>query len=131
MKLRGFMIFSALSLGGFAFLCWQSVKLPYQMPEEATQGKQVWQTYNCISCHTVFGDGGYNGDDMTHIVSKRSSKELINFFVNPPVMRPNHKRTHPKVSQEEAQNLVQYFKFIDKIPTLGWPPDAYKQGERT
>jgi nitric oxide reductase subunit C len=131
MKLRSFMILSALSLGGFALMSWQSVQLPYPMPEEATQGKQVWQAYNCISCHTLFGNGGYNGDDMTHIVSKRSSQELINFFVNPPVMRPNHKRLHPKVSQEEAQKLVQYFKFLDKIPTLGWPPKAHKPGEST
>ena len=131
MKLRSFMILSALSLGGFAFLCWQSVQLPYPMPEEATLGKQAWQAYNCISCHTIFGNGGYNGDDMTHIISKRSSEELIKFFVNPPVMRPNHKRLHPKVSPEEAHNLVQYFKFIDKIPTLGWPPKPLKPGEST
>jgi nitric oxide reductase subunit C len=131
MKLRSFMFLSALSLGGFAFMSWQSVQLPYPMPEEATHGKQVWQAHNCISCHTLFGNGGYNGDDMTHIVNKRSSAELINFFVNPPVMRPNHKRLHPKVDQEEAQSLVQYFKFIDKIPTLGWPPKAHTPGEST
>jgi len=131
MKLRGFMILSALSLGGFALLNWQSVQLPYPMPEAASQGKQVWQANNCISCHTIFGNGGYNGDDMTHIVSKRSSKELVNFFVNPPVMRPNHMRLHPNVSPAEAQNLVQYFNFIDKIPTLGWPPKANKPGKST
>lgn len=131
MKLRSFMILSALSFGGFAFLSWQSVQLPYPMPEEAAQGKQVWQAYNCISCHTVFGNGGYNGGDMTHIVNKLSSKELLIFFVNPPIMRPNHKRLHPKVSPEEAQNLVQYFNYINRIPTLGWPPKAHKSGEST
>jgi nitric oxide reductase subunit C len=131
MKLRSFMILSALSLGGFAFLNWQSVQLPFPMPEEATQGKQVWQAHNCISCHTVFGNGGYNGDDLTHIVSKRSSKELMNFFLKPPVMRPNHQRLHPKVSEAEAENLVQYFILIDKIPTLGWPPKPHKPGEST
>ena len=61
MKLRGFMILSALSLGGFALMSWQSQKLPYPMPEEATQGKQVWQTYNCISCHTLFGKADIMG----------------------------------------------------------------------
>jgi len=68
---------------------------------------------------------------MTHIASKRSSQELINFFINPPVMRPNHERLHPKVSQEEAKELVQYFNFVDKIPTLGWPPKAHKAGENS
>lgn len=129
MKLRGFIILSALSFGGFTLLSWQSAQLPYHMPENAIQGKQVWQTYNCIACHTVFGNGGYNGDDLTHIVSKRSSQELIDFFTNPPVMRPNYERLHRKVTLHEAQNLVQYFNFLDKIPTLSWPPEAHKPGE--
>lgn len=131
MKLRSFMLISALSLGGFTLMTWQSSQLTYPMPEEATQGKQVWQEYNCISCHSLFGNGGYNADDMTRIVRKRSSQELMNFFDNPPVMRPNHNRLHPKLNQQEAQKLVQYFIFLDKIPTLGWPPKAQKPGEST
>lgn len=131
MKLRSFMLISALSLGGFTLMTWQSSQLTYPMPEEAIHGKQVWQEYNCISCHSLFGNGGYNADDMTRIVRKQSSQELMNFLVNPPVMRPNHNRLHPKLNQQEAQKLVQYFIFLDKIPTLGWPPKAQKPGEST
>lgn len=131
MKLRSFIILSTLSFGVFALMSLQSVQLPYTIPKEAIEGKQVWQTYNCIACHAVFGNGGYRGDDLTHIVSKRSSQELIDFFTSPPVMRPNHERLHSKISRVEAQNLVQYFNFLDKIPTLSWPPTAHKPGERT
>lgn len=112
-------------------MTWQSSLLSYPMSDESTHGKQVWQEYNCISCHALFGNGGYSADDMTHIVGKRSTQEIITFLVDPPVMRPNHKRRHPKVSKVEAQKLVEYFILLDKIPTLGWPPTAQEPGEST
>lgn len=130
MKLKGFILISALSLGGFFFLNWQSSRLPAPMPEEAIRGKQVWQAYNCVSCHTIFGNGGYVGDDMTTIVNKRSDEELLDFFVNPPVMRPNRQRRHPHVPKEDAIPLIQYFKFLSSIPTLGWPPKGALTGRR-
>ena len=129
MKLGSFLVLSALSLGGFIFLSWQSSKLPYPIPEEAVQGKLVWQRYNCISCHSIFGNGGYSGDDMTNITRKRSSQEITDFFIDPPIMRPNHKRPHLSVSQLEAEQLIQYFEYLQEIPTLGWPPNPRKSGD--
>ena len=26
---------------------------------EVTHGKDVWHKYNCINCHTLFGEGAY------------------------------------------------------------------------
>jgi nitric oxide reductase subunit C len=44
------------------------------------------------------------------------------------VMRPNKHTHHPALNAEEARNLVQYFQYIDTIPTLGWPPQGEKVG---
>ena len=117
---------SIVSIGGFVLANYFSVQLPGPIPDEAVLGKRVWQTHECISCHTLFGNGGYIGDDLTNIVSKRSSKELLEFMTKPPVMRPNHKRLHPGLTTEETKNLISYLEFVQKIPTLGWPPEPYR-----
>lgn len=98
------------------------------MPEEAMAGKLVWQKHNCVSCHTLFGNGGYDADDLTHIITKKTPDELVNYLVSPPVMRPNKYKHHPGLSEKEADDLVQYFKYVNDIPTLGWPPQPESTG---
>ncbi|WP_434511083.1 c-type cytochrome [Desulfitobacterium sp. AusDCA] len=128
MKLRTFIWLSFLSFGLFVAVNLLSARLPSAIPEQALAGKQVWQTHNCISCHTLFGNGGYIGDDLTRITTKKKPSELIEYLVNPPVMRPNEYKHHPALPEEDAINLVQYFEFVNKIPTLGWPPKPQKTG---
>ncbi len=106
----------------------KSNTLPSPIPELAVEGKHVWQKYNCISCHTLFGDGGYVADDLTHIVAKKNPSVLVEYLVQPPVMRPNKYKHHPALTEEDASNLVQYLKFLNTIPTLGWPPQPEKAG---
>lgn len=93
------------------------------MPEDAREGKTVWQEHNCISCHTLFGNGGYVGDDLTKLLERWSEDEVINYLTDPPVMRPNRERLHPALETADAKAITGYFKFIRDIPTLGWPPE--------
>jgi len=92
------------------------------MSEEAVSGKLVWQRHNCVSCHTLFGNGGYEGDDLTQITAKKGSSYLIQYLVHPPVMRPNKYTHHPALNEIDAKNLVEYLHYVQTIPTLGWPP---------
>lgn len=126
MKFITFLIITVSSCALFAAVNVTSSRLKNPMSDEAVMGKKVWQANNCISCHTIFGNGGYAGDDLTHVVAKRNSEELIQFLASPPVMRPNRKKLHPGVSNEEAAALVSYFEYLQTIPTLGWPPQAYE-----
>lgn len=105
-----------------------SARLPSPMPEQAVAGKRVWQKNNCISCHTIFGNGGYVGDDLTHITAKDNPSQLVKYLVTPPVMRPNKYTHHPALDETEAQDLVQYLKFVDALPNLGWPPKPQNAG---
>ncbi|MBS1764844.1 MAG: cytochrome c [Bacteroidetes bacterium] len=38
--------------------------------ELASEGRLVWQKYNCQSCHQFYGLGGYLGPDLTNFMSK-------------------------------------------------------------
>lgn len=126
LKLRTLLLLSALSFGLFVGVTLISARLPSPIPEQAVAGKLVWQRHNCVSCHTLFGNGGYVGDDLTHITAKETPSYLINYLVQPPVMRPNKYTHHPALDEADAENLVHYLEFVHTIPTLGWPPQREK-----
>lgn len=126
MKLRTFLLLSMLSFGLFVGVTLISARLPFPMSEQAVAGKLVWQRHNCVSCHTLFGNGGYVADDLTHVATKETPAYLINYLVQPPVMRPNKFTHHPALDEVDAENLVHYLEFVQTIPTLGWPPQREK-----
>ncbi|MHB1653727.1 MAG: c-type cytochrome [Desulfitobacteriaceae bacterium] len=126
MKLRTFLWLSALSFGLFVVVNLISARLPSPIPKQAVAGKRVWQSHNCVSCHTLFGNGGYIADDLTHITTKKNSSQLVEYLVQPPVMRPNKYTHHPALEEAEAKDLVQYLEFVSTLPTLGWPPQSEK-----
>lgn len=126
LKLLTFLLLSILSSGLFVAITLISARLPSTMPESAVAGKIVWQRHNCISCHTLFGHGGYTAGDLTNITANRNSSHLINYLVQPPVMRPNKYTRHPDLNEADATNLVRYLEFVHTIPTLGWPPQQEK-----
>lgn len=128
LKFRTFILLSALSFGLFVAVNLLSARLPSPIPEQAAAGKRVWQKHNCVSCHTLFGNGGYIADDLTHITTNKNPSELVEYLVQPPVMRPNKYKHHPALAEEDARNLVQYLEFVNSIPTLGWPPKPEKTG---
>ncbi|HEX3015821.1 MAG TPA: cytochrome c [Desulfobacteria bacterium] len=122
MRARSFVILSMCAIGAFVILNWLAVKPYGRISDAATAGKMVWQAHNCISCHTLLGNGGYRGGDLSHVIIKGRAA-VVGYLINPPVMLPNRIRRHPAVQEEEAERLADYLTFIDTIPTLGWPPE--------
>ncbi|AFM00184.1 MULTISPECIES: cytochrome c [Desulfitobacterium] len=122
MKLRTFILISISSFALFALTVKFSWALDYPMSEEAVAGKEVWQRYNCVSCHTLFGNGGYVGGDLTHITAERTPDYLMTLFNNPPVLPPHQKETHTSLTEKETLAMIAYFEYLNTIPTLGWPP---------
>jgi len=59
-------IFVVLSI--FSFLKSRGQAIPSAIAENnytASQGKRVFQAYNCMGCHTLVGNGAYLGPDLT------------------------------------------------------------------
>lgn len=47
---------------------------------EAVVGKRVFQAYNCMGCHTMVGNGGYLGPDLTNTYEHAGSAWLAAFL---------------------------------------------------
>lgn len=66
----GLMTIIFIILSAFSFLPSRNQVLPetveYAGMFEAIEGKRVFQAYNCMGCHTIVGNGGYFGPDITN-----------------------------------------------------------------
>jgi nitric oxide reductase subunit C len=99
---------------------WDSV------PPEVHSGKRVFQRQACVECHSVFGNGGYNGGDLTSVYARLGEQNLKIYLTQPPLLSGAKKKTHPKITEQEAVQVIDYLRFVNSINTQGWPPASYK-----
>ena len=61
-------------------------------------GKDVWHKYNCINCHTLFGEGAYYAPDLTKITQHRGAPYLEAYLRDPSKFydENRHRRLMPK-----------------------------------
>ncbi|GHD72094.1 hypothetical protein GCM10007164_19210 [Luteimonas padinae] len=93
---------------------------------EITHGKDVWHKYNCINCHTLFGEGAYYAPDLTKIAQHRGEAYLKAYMRDPSQFydEQRHRRLMPTqdLSEVEIENLVKFLDWVSKVDNQGWPP---------
>ena len=74
-------------------------------------GKMLFQQYNCISCHQVYGLGGYLGPELTNSFSDslRGPVYIKAFLKNGGNGMPNF-----KLADNEIESLLKYLQNIDQ-----------------
>ncbi len=78
---------------------------------EVIKGKRLFQKYNCISCHQIYGLGGYLGPDLTNVISAHGKGELYASAIIKygTLIMPNM-----SLSDKEVEEVLAYLKYIDK-----------------
>ncbi|HEY4530739.1 MAG TPA: c-type cytochrome [Luteimonas sp.] len=93
---------------------------------EITHGKDVWHKYNCINCHTLFGEGAYYAPDLTKIAQLRGEAYLKAYMRDPSQFydEQRHRRLMPTqdLSEVEIANLIKFLDWVSKVDNQGWPP---------
>lgn len=93
---------------------------------EVTHGKDVWHEYNCINCHTLFGEGAYYAPDLTKITQHRGEAYLTAFMKDPSNFydEQKHRRLMPTLdlSDKEIHDLIQFLDWVANVDNQGWPP---------
>lgn len=82
-----------------------------ELTEEARTGKLIFQKYNCIACHQLYGLGGYMGPDLTNIISTKGKGEnYARAFIEFGTQKmPNFEMSHGEINE-----LLAYLKYVDK-----------------
>lgn len=94
--------------------------------EEVTRGMDVWHKYNCINCHTLFGEGAYYAPDLTKITKQRSDAYLKAYMRDPSQFydEQKHRRLMPDqdLSEQEISDLLEFLEWVSNVDNQGWPP---------
>ncbi|WP_166261916.1 c-type cytochrome [Marinobacter salicampi] len=93
---------------------------------EVTHGKDVWHKYNCINCHTLFGEGAYYAPDLTKITQHRGDAYLTAYMRDPSKFYDEkiHRRLMPTqdLSEKEIADLIKFLDWVANVDNQGWPP---------
>lgn len=73
----------------------------------ASQGRLVWQKYNCQACHQLYGLGGFLGPDLTNVSQKGF------FYVDAFLKTGVNSMPKFSLSEEETHQLFEFLKSVD------------------
>lgn len=119
-----FVIFLALTIDTFGKLDGRAPEIT----EEVNAGKMAWHKYDCIGCHTIFGNGSYFAPDLTKTTVNKPGSYLKKFLMNPRQVKPTAAMPVLGISGEEADNLIAFLDWTSKVDTNGWPPEPVLAG---
>ena len=100
------------------------------MTAQVIRGKEVWEKYNCVNCHTRLGEGAYYAPDLTKSFTRMGKGWMQHMLLNPaaaywgPEWNQKGRRKMPKLglSEPEALDVVAFLEFLSQIDTNDWPP---------
>ena len=92
------------------------------------RGKEIWESNNCMGCHTILGEGAYYAPELTKVVDRLNLKydgngeEVIkSILMSEGPWQPNgRKMVAYGMTESEATDVVEFFKWIGKIDLNGF-----------
>ncbi len=97
------------------------------LTDTVRHGKMLWETNNCVGCHTLMGEGAYFAPELVNVYQRfGNSTEAIKAFIK---SRPKEgipgRRSMPQfnLNEEELEAIAQFLKYASEIDTNNWPPN--------
>jgi nitric oxide reductase subunit C len=100
-----------------------------ELTPAVVRGKHIWETRNCIGCHTLLGEGAYFAPELGNVYVRRGGDQGGDAFIKAwmkaqPTGAPG-RRQMPQfhLSDQQLDDLVQFLKWTSRINTEKWPPN--------
>mgnify|MGYP003625580294 FL=1 len=96
--------------------------------DSVVRGKEIWETNNCMGCHTILGEGAYYAPELTKVIDRLNEKYsgsgeavIKSILMSPVPWQPNgRKMVAYEMSEQEADDMVAFFKWIGNIDLNGF-----------
>jgi nitric oxide reductase subunit C len=96
---------------------------PQNLSEQVVRGKHLWEENNCMGCHTIFGEGAYYAPELTKVVERRGEAYMKAVLMSKMPWAPRgRKMVAYGFSENEANDLVEFFKWVGEVDLNGFPP---------
>ncbi len=127
-------LFFAVATGGFSLVfLGLTVDTIMQVPErsnseglteEVVHGKELWDSNNCMGCHTLFGEGAYYAPELTKVVERRGEEWIRIFLRDPQAMFPGQRKmVQYDFAEDDISDLIEFFTWVGNVDTNGFPAD--------
>ena len=114
----------------FVFLTIDTLReIPARQNSEAltasvVRGKHLWDSNNCMGCHTILGEGAYYAPELTQVVARRGEAWIRIFLRDPEAMFPGQRRmVKYDFTEEQITDVIAFLEWIGGIDTNGFPPE--------
>jgi nitric oxide reductase subunit C len=77
---------------------------------KVTEGKLLFQKYNCAACHQLYGLGGYLGPDLTTVITQPGKGEL---FARAMLKTGTQRMPDFHLNEREQDALIEFLKYVD------------------
>lgn len=94
------------------------------LSESAIRGKHIWETNNCLGCHTLLGEGAYFAPELGNVYARRGPEFIKMWMKIQPSGAPG-RRQMPQfhLNDQQLDDLVEFLKYTNGINTNNWPPN--------
>lgn len=119
-----FLMFLALTFNTEQQLPQRDQRAQLVNPQVAA-GKKLWETNNCIGCHSLLGEGAYFAPELGNVY-KRRGPDFIKTWIRD--MSPSGvpgRRQMPQfnLTEQQLDDMVEFLKWTGEINTENWPPN--------
>lgn len=92
--------------------------------ESVVRGKHIWETRNCIGCHTLLGEGAYFAPELGNVYKRRGPEFIKAWIKGQPTGAPG-RRQMPQfnLTDQQLDDMVEFLKWTSEVNTEKWPPN--------
>lgn len=91
---------------------------------EVVHGKEIWESNNCMGCHTILGEGAYYAPELTKVVERRGADWLRVFLRDPQAMFPGQRKmVQYDFTDAEIGAVIAFLTWVGNIDTNGFPAE--------
>lgn len=126
---RFFLGGTAVCFGAFVLLTLDTLaRIPAQthaetMSASVIRGKHLWETSNCMGCHTILGEGAYYAPELTRVWTRRGAQFIAAMLRDPEAMYPGRRRMQKyDFTDAQIQDLIAFLKWVGEMDLNGFPP---------
>ena len=88
---------------------------------QVVKGKEIWESNNCMGCHTILGEGAYYAPELTKVIDRRGEAYVKAVLMSKEPWQPRgRKMVAYAMTEDDAEAVVAYFKWIGKIDLNGF-----------
>lgn len=92
--------------------------------DSVVRGKHIWETRDCVGCHTLLGEGAYFAPELGNVYKRRGG-DFIKSWIKSQPTSVQHRRQMPQfnLTDQQLDDLVEFLKWTSEVNTNNWPPN--------